>query len=240
MKPSAFSAAFPYTIPVLMGYLSIGIAFGFMLQAVGYGPLWAVLMSTVIYAGSGQYLGCELLAKGAPLPQVGLLTLLLNFRHLFYGLSLLEKFRGAGLRKGYLIFALTDETYALLTSVQPPRDLDSHRFYFAIALLNHGYWILGSLIGAVAGSLIHINTEGIDFAMTALFVVIAVEQWKAVGMRGLRRHLPAVLGFGCTLASLWVFRDNKDNMLIPALIAISVFLLLLRRRLEQPGEEVTA
>ena len=174
LKHSAFSAAFPYTIPVLMGYLSIGMAFGMMLQAVGYGPLWAVFMSLVIYAGSGQYLGCTLLAQGAALPQVALLTFLLNFRHLFYGLSLLDRFQGAGKRKPYLIFALTDETYALLTSVSPPYGVDPCDFYWAVSLLNHGYWILGSLIGSILGSILPLDTSGIDFAMTAVFVVIAV------------------------------------------------------------------
>ena len=236
MKASSWSAAFPCTIPVLMGYLSIGMAFGFMLQAVGYGPLWAVFMSVIIYAGSGQYLGCTLLAQGAALPQVALLTFMLNFRHLFYGLSLLDTFRGTGWKKPYLIFALTDETYALMTSVQPPPGVERRSFYFAIAMLDHSYWIIGSLIGSALGSLIHINTTGIDFAMTALFVVIAVEQWKAVGLKGLKNHIPALLGFGCTILSCLIF--GPDNLLIPALIAISALLLLFRKKLEQPGEEV--
>ena len=240
MDRKALSAAFPVTVPVLMGYLAIGIAFGLMLQEIGYNFIWAFFMSLTIYAGSGQYLGVTLLGAAASLGTVAVMTLLINFRHLVYGLSMLEKFRGMGPRKLYMIFSLTDETYALLSSARAPVGVDPRNFYFAIALLDQSYWILGSVIGAVAGALIPFSTEGVDFAMTALFVVIAVEQWKSVGMRGLRRHLPAVLGFGCTLASLWVFRDNKDNMLIPALIAISVFLLLLRRRLEQPGEEVTA
>ena len=237
MSRKILAAAFPPTVPVLMGYLSIGMAFGLMLQAVGYGPLWAVFMSVIIYAGSGQYLGCTLLATAAPLPQVAMLTLLLNFRHIFYGLSLLDKFRGAGWRKPYLIFALTDETYALLTSIEPPRGVDPDRFYFAIAMLDHSYWILGSLIGATIGSLIQFDTTGIDFAMTALFVVIAVEQWKAAG-KGARKHLPALIGFGCTIASVVVTRMlGSDNMLIPALVAICVLLLTLRGQLEDRGEE---
>ena len=120
-----------------MGYLSIGIAFGLMLQAVGYGPLWAVFMSLIIYAGSGQYLGCTLLAQGTALPQVALLTFLLNFRHLFYGLSLLDTFQGTGAKKPYLIFSLTDETYALMTSVHPPAGVNPDRFYLAVAMLDH-------------------------------------------------------------------------------------------------------
>ena len=236
MDRKALAAAFPVTIPVLMGYLSIGMAFGLMLQAVGYGPLWAVLMSLIIYAGSGQYLGCTLLATAAPLPQVAMLTLLLNFRHIFYGLSLLDKFRGTGWRKPYLIFALTDETYALLTGAVPPAGVNAASYYFSIAILDHSYWILGSLIGATIGTLITFNTEGIDFAMTALFVVIAVDQWKAAG-KGARRHLPALIGIGCTAAAVVVTRLlGSDNMIIPALAAICLLLLGLRRQLEAPEE----
>ncbi|MCI8539205.1 MAG: branched-chain amino acid ABC transporter permease [Oscillospiraceae bacterium] len=236
MNRSALSAAFPCTVPVLMGYLSIGIAFGLMLQAVGYGPLWAVFMSLIIYAGSGQYLGCTLLAQGTALPQVALLTFLLNFRHLFYGLSLLDTFQGTGAKKPYLIFSLTDETYALMTSVHPPAGVNPDRFYLAVAMLDHSYWILGSFIGATLGALITFDTTGIDFAMTALFVVIAVEQWKSVKQKDLTHHLPALLGFGCTILSCLIF--GPDNLLIPALLAISALLLFLRGRLEQPGEEV--
>ena len=234
MTRSAVSAAFPHTIPVFMGYLSIGFAFGIMLQAIGYNPLWAVFMSLIIYAGSGQYLGVTLLNTGAPLSQVALLTLLLNFRHIFYGLSLLEQFKNTGWRKPYMIFALTDETYALLTSLRVPLGVDPSSFYMAVCFLNHCYWILGSFIGAAVGSLIQINTQGVDFAMTALFVVIAVEQWKSAGVRGIKNHLPALIGVGCTVVSLVIF--GPDNMLIPALIAISVLLLLLRKRLERREE----
>lgn len=233
MRRTLFSAAFVATIPVLMGYLSIGIAFGLLLQSIGYGPLWALFMSLVVYAGSSQFLECSLLAVAAPLPQVAFLTLLLNFRHLFYGLSLLDKFKGTGVYKPYLIFSLTDETYALLTGVRPPIGKDPGTFYFTIALLDHIYWILGSLLGAAAGALITFNTKGIDFAMTALFVAIAADQWKALGMGGLKKHLPALIGLGCTLVSLLLF--GADRLLIPALIAMCGLLLLLRRRLEPAG-----
>ena len=194
MDRKALSAAFPVTVPVLMGYLAIGIAFGLMLQEIGYNFIWACFMSLTIYAGSGQYLGVTLLGTGAALGTVALMTLLINFRHLVYGLSMLEKFRGMGWRKLYMIFSLTDETYALLASVRAPVGVEPKRFYFAIALLDHSYWILGSVIGAVAGALIPLDTTGIDFAMTALFVVIAVDQWKAY-----KKHFPAVLGGAVTV-----------------------------------------
>ena len=162
------------------------------------------------------------------------MTLLINFRHLVYGLSMLEKFRGMGWRKFYMIFSLTDETYALLSSAQAPVGVDPRNFYFAIALLDQSYWIIGSVIGAVAGALIPVDTKGIDFAMTALFVVIAVDQWKAY-----RRHLPALLGFGVTIVFLIILGQifGQQQMLIVSLGVIVLLLLILRDKLEEKEEE---
>lgn len=229
MDRKALSAAFPVTVPVLMGYLSIGIAFGLMLERVGYNFIWAFFMSLTIYAGSGQYLGVELLATGAALADVALLTLLINFRHLVYGLSMLEKFRGMGLRKLYMIFSLTDETYALLSSARAPVGVSPRQFYFWVALLDQSYWILGSVIGGVAGALLPIDITGIDFAMTALFVVIAVDQWKTY-----RSHFPALLGAGATLVFLVLI--GQAQMLLPSLGVIVLVLLLARERLDRPEE----
>lgn len=229
MSRKALKAAFPITVPVLMGYLSIGIAFGLMLEAVGYNVIWSFFMSLIIYAGSGQYLGVELLATGAVLFQVALLTFLINFRHLVYGLSMLEKFRGMGWRKFYMIFSLTDETYALLAGANPPPGIDAKEFYFSVAVLNHGYWILGSVIGSVAGALIGFDTTGVEFAMTALFLVIAVDQWRSY-----RSHVPAILGAAATLLCLKLV--GAETMLLPALGIIIVVLLILRVRLEKDTE----
>lgn len=225
MDRKTLAAAFPVTVPVLMGYLAIGMAFGLMLQSAGYGVVWAFFMSLTIYAGSGQYLGVSLLATGASLPQVAFLTLMVNFRHLVYGLSLLEKLRGMGVRKLYMMFSLTDETYALLSSAQPPEGVDAHDFYFCVALLDHSYWILGSIIGSLAGAALGFDTTGVDFAMTALFLVIAVGQWKAAGS-----HLPALLGAAATLASLMLV--GAEDMLLPALGIIVLVLTLMRPKLE--------
>ena len=234
MNRKALSAAFPVTVPVLMGYLAIGVAFGFMLQAIGYNFIWAFFMSLTIYAGSGQYLGVTLLSTAAGLGTVALMTLLINFRHLVYGLSMLEKFRDMGWRKFYMIFSLTDETYALLASAQAPVGVDPKSFYFAIALLDQSYWILGSVIGAVAGALIPVDTTGIDFAMTALFVVIAVDQWKAY-----RKHLPALRGGAVTIVFLLILGQvfGQQQMLIVSLGVIVLALLILRDRLEEKEEE---
>ncbi len=209
-----------------MGYLAIGMAFGLMLQSIGYGVGWAVLMSAVIYAGSGQYLGVSLLAAGAPLTQVAFLTLMVNFRHLVYGLSMLEKFRGMGLRKFYMIFSLTDETYALLSSAKAPEGVEEHDFFFLVALLDQSYWIAGSVLGAVLGAALGFDTTGVDFAMTALFLVIAVGQWKSAGS-----HLPALLGRAATLVSLLLV--GAEDMLLPALGIIVAALTLLRPRLDK-------
>ncbi|MBO5727468.1 MAG: AzlC family ABC transporter permease [Oscillospiraceae bacterium] len=225
MNRKAIAAAFPVTVPVLMGYLAIGIAFGLMLQSIGYGAFWAFLMSLLIFAGSGQYLGVSLLAMGAGLTEVALLTFIVNFRHLVYGLSLLEKLRGMGWRKLYMMFGLTDETYALLSSAQPPEGVHPHDFYFWITLLDHSYWIAGSVIGAVAGQLLGFDTTGVDFAMTALFIVIAIDQWKSYP-----KHLPALLGAAATLACLALF--GPDNMLVPALGVIVLVLTLARPHLD--------
>ena len=230
MNRKTLSAAFPATVPVLMGYLAIGMAFGLMLQAEGYGVGWALAMSLTIYAGSGQYLGDSLLAAGDPMTQVAFLTLMINFRHLVYGLSMLEKFRGMGPRKLYMIFSLTDETYALLSSVRAPEGVRDHDFCFAVALLDHSYWIVGSVLGSLAGSALGFDTTGVDFAMTALFLVIAVGQWKAAGS-----HLPALLGAGITLVSLLLV--GQEEMLLPALALIVIALTLLRPRLDGREEE---
>lgn len=221
MNRKSLSAAFPVTIPVMMGYLALGMAFGLMLGSAGYGAQWALLMSAVIYAGSGQILGVSLLATGAPLTQVAFLTLLLNFRHMVYGLSMIERFKGMGRRKLYMIFSLTDETYALLSSVQSPEGVDERDFFFSIAALNQCYWIAGSVLGNLIGGALGLDTTGVDFAMTALFVVIVVGQWRSRGS-----HLPALLGFGATLLSLVLV--GEQAMLLPALAIIVVALTVLR------------
>ena len=230
LKRKTITAAFPVTIPVLMGYLAIGLAFGLMLQSAGYGVLWAFLMSLTIYAGSGQYLGVSLLAAGAPLTQVAFLTLMINFRHLVYGLSMLEKFRGMGKRKLYMIFSLTDETYALLSSVKVPEGVDEHDYYFTISVMNQSYWIAGSVLGSVLGAALGFDTTGVDFAMTALFLVIAVGQWRGAGS-----HFPAMLGGGATLLSLMVV--GAEDMLLPALGIIVAVLTLMRSRLIRERNE---
>ena len=225
----AFRAAFPFTIPVLTGYLFIGIAFGVMYQEKGYNFLWAILMSVMVYAGSGQYLAVNFFAPGVSLFQVIFLEIMVNIRHVFYGLSLLERFQKMGKKKLYMIFSLTDETYSLFFITKVPKDVDEDKFMFAIALLDQLYWITGSAIGAIAGSLIPFDATGIDFAMTALFVVIFVEQWLTM-----KNHIPALTGLGAGLICLLIF--GADNFILPTMICVMVILLSCRKVIE-PKEE---
>ena len=234
MKRKALKAAVPYTLPVMMGYIFLGMAFGILLHNTNVPDGWALFMSIFVYAGSMQFVAIELLtAPFAPF-SAALVTLMVNARHLFYGLSMLEPFKIMGKLKPYMIFSLSDETYSLECAAEPPEGVDRKYFLFFIALLDQSYWILGSVIGAVAGALIPFSTEGVDFAMTALFVVIAVDQWRSY-----RRHLPAVLGAGVTVLFLIVLGHffGQDQMLLISLGVIVLCLLVLRDRLDEKEEE---
>ena len=222
---SSFKSAFPQTLPVLAGYVSLGIAFGILLQDVGYGVIYAFLMSLFVFAGSAQFLCVELLVANATLPQVAFLIFLLNFRHFFYGLTMITHYRNVK-NKWYLIFGLTDETYALLSANKIPSTVEKSDFYFAVTFLNHIYWISGSVIGSLVGALIPFDMTGIDFAMTALFAVLVVEQWKSHS-----KHFPAILGFSVSILSILIF--GAENFIIPTLIIICVILLLVKNQLEE-------
>lgn len=214
-------SAFQLTLPVLCGYLFIGIAFGVMLREVGYGAPWAFLCSLLIYAGSGQYLLVALIASGASLLTVAAMTLLLNCRHLFYGLTFLETFREMGPARPYMVFSLTDETYSLLCSLHTPDHVDPNALRLCIAILDHAYWIIGSVIGALLGAVLPFDATGIDFAMTALFVVLFLEQWMSSS-----EHRPALLGLVAAVGSLVLL--GAERFLLPALLIICFGLFLLR------------
>lgn len=221
MNGNLMKTAFKKTIPVMAGYLFLGIAFGILMSNSGYSVLWSILMSVFIYAGTAQFLAVSLLTAHAPFLQVALLTFILNFRHFFYGISMITKYRGKGKLKAYLIFGLTDETYAILSGEKLPKGLDEKKYYLAVTLLDHSYWVLGTIIGATAGALITIDLSGIDFAMTALFAVIVVENWK-----NSKDHFPAVIGFFVSLICLVIF--GTGNYLIPALLLITCILLVMK------------
>ena len=224
MNRKALTAAFPATVPVLMGYLAIGMAFGLMLETAGYGVGWALLMSMTIYAGSGQYLGVSLLATGASLSQAAFLTLMINFRHLVYGLSMLEKYRGTGPVRPVLICTLTDETFSLVSTLEPPEGVAKRDFYFWISLLDYLYWQVGCTLGNAVGGLLTFDTTGLDFTLTALFIVLLLEQVKKKENRA-----AGIIGMVCTAASLAVF--GPDNFLIPAMILLLAVLLGGRKKL---------
>lgn len=215
--------AFVATIPVMTGYLVLGIGFGIILKTKGYGLAWAVAMSFFIYAGSMQYVAITLISTGASLITTALTTLMVNARHLFYGISMVDKYKGAGKKKPYLMFALTDETYSLVCSDEALKDVsDRHLYYFCVSFFDQIYWVLGSAIGSAAGSVITFNVEGMDFALTALFVTIFVEQWLSV-----KDHRPAVIGLGSSVLCLLIF--GKDGFLIPAMLGITFALTAMRR-----------
>ncbi len=228
MNTYTFSRAVRITIPVFFGYLAIGIPFGLMVVNAGY-PWWlAPLMSLLMYAGAGQYVAIGLFAAGAPLSAMLITTLLVNIRHIFYGLSLITPFKGTGAWKPYLVFALTDETYALMTGCQVPQGVKPGTFYGLIAVLDQAYWILGTVIGAAAGSLIPFSFDGVDFALTALFVVLLLDQ-----LRKSHDMLPAAIGLAVSAASLFIF--GPDNMLVAALISGMIVLVLVRGKKPDGG-----
>jgi len=218
--------AFIKTIPVLSGYMVLGMGFGIMLESNGFGIIWSLLMSGFIYAGSMQYVAIPLMVSGVNLLTAALTTVMVNGRHLFYGISMIDRYKNAGKKKPYMIFALTDETYSLVCNGEYPEGEDEHTFYFLMSLFNHSYWITGSLIGSIIGAAISFNTAGIDFCMTALFVTVVVEQWLST-----KQHLPAIIGFAGSLICLIIF--GADSFMIPSMIVITAALTASRRYLEK-------
>ncbi len=217
-----FRSALVATLPVLTGYLVLGFGFGIILKSNGYSLLLAPAMSALIYAGSMQYVAIGLFTGGASLLTVFLTTVMVNARHLFYGISMLEKYKHTGLKKPYLIFALTDETYSLVCHDDPriPKQ-DRHTYYLLVSLLNHAYWVIGSVLGAAAHSLVSFNSEGIDFALTALFLTVFLEQWLTA-----ERHHPAVIGVAVSVICLILF--GGEHFLIPTMLIIALLLCLLK------------
>lgn len=232
--PGAARRAFIASIPVMTGYVFLGIGFGILLQNAGLGVGWALAMSLGIYSGATQFVAIPLLATGASFATVALTAFMVGSRHLFYGLSLIDKYRSARWRKPYLVYALTDETYSLVT--QDPEGLDGKdklNYYFLLTLFNQSYWVAGSVIGALVGDVLPFNTEGIDFALTALFLTIVTDQWLKVPHG--RGHVPALIGFATSVVCLAIF--GPDNFLIPTMLIILVALLLGKNTLEAEARE---
>ena len=231
MRRDALRAAFPYTSPILAGYLFLGMTYGVFMVQSGFDFWYPMLTSLIVYGGSLEFVIVALLQGPFNPLQTLLMTLMIQARHLFYGISMLDKFRGAGPKKLYMIFAMSDETFSVNCSVDAPLGVNRGWFMFFVTLLDQFYWFCGVTLGALCGMLIRFNTQGLDFAMTALFVVIFIEQWKKD-----RQHVSAILGLGLSAASLLLF--GADNFLLPAMAAILAALALLRgpiERMEQRG-----
>ena len=213
------------TLPVMAGYLVLGIGFGILLRDAGFGVWYALAMSVFIYAGSMQYVGVGLLAGGASVLSTMLTTVMVNARHLFYSISMIEPYKDAGKCKPYMIFALTDETYSLLCDGNIPEGLDANRYRFLVSLFNHCYWVAGCVLGSLLGAVLPFPTTGIEFSMTALFIASFTEQWMST-----RDHVPALTGLLSTLLCLVLF--GPDRFLIPAMLLMTLTLTLWGRRRE--------
>lgn len=225
MKIQTIKQAFYKSIPVMAGYVFLGIGFGILIRNAGYGLLAAAAMSLLIYAGSMQFVGVSLLTGGASVLATAITTVMVNARHLFYSISMIGRYKDAGKYKPYMIFALTDETYSLLCDGSTPDGADPELYRFLVSLFNHCYWVAGSVIGNLLGSVLPFSTAGIEFSMTALFVASFTEQWLST-----KDHIPAITGLMGTLLCLVVF--GRENFLIPAMLLITLVLTLLRSREE--------
>ena len=221
----AFKAAFPHTIPIFAGFWFLGMTYGIYMNVSGFSFWYPMLMSLTIFAGSMEFVAVNLLLGAFDPLQALVMTLMINARHLFYGISMLDKCRGTGWKKLYLIFGMCDESFSINYTAEIPEDVDRGWFMFFVTMLNQFYWFFGATLGGIFGSLIHFSTEGLDFVMTAMFVVIFLEQWLKE-----KNHASAVIGIALSLLCLAAF--GADNFIIPAMLAIFALLTLGRGRLE--------
>ena len=226
MRRKALKAAFPCTIPIMTGFIFLGAAYGIYMNASGFSFVYPLFMSMLIYGGSLEFVAMEMLLSPFASLQVFIMALLIQARHLFYGLSMLDKFRGTGWKKFYLIYGMCDETFSVNYTADIPEDVDRGWFMFFVTLLNQFYWVASATTGGIIGSLLKINTDGISFVMTAMFVVIFMDQWLKEN-----QHISSLIGLGVSLICLLIF--GADSFMIPTMITIVVLLTVLRRRLEK-------
>lgn len=222
MKMKAFKAALPYTLPICVGFLFLGMSYGFLMRSKGFSVLYPMLMSFFIFAGSMEFVTVNLLLSAFRPVHAFLLALMVNARHLFYGISMLEKYKGAGMKKLYLIYGMCDESFTINCTVTPPPDVDKGWFMFFVTMLNQIYWVSGATLGALLGYVIHFDVTGIEFVMTALFVVMFIDQWNDTGS-----HSAALIGVGCSLLCLLVL--GSEQFLIPAMVLITACFLLQKK-----------
>lgn len=226
MKKRALKAAFPHTIPILTGFLFLGMTYGIYMRSLGFSFVYPMLMSLTIFAGSMEFVAGNLLLGSFNPFQVLAMTLMINARHLFYGISMLDKYKGTGAKKFYLIFGMCDESFSINCTAKIPEDVDKGWFMFFVNLLNQFYWFFGATLGGLFGSLIKFNTEGLDFVMTAMFVVIFMEQWFKD-----KNHTNSYIGLGISLISLIAF--GADKFILPAMAGILIMLTILKKPLEK-------
>ena len=228
LHPESVRLAAKDSIPVLTGYVLLGMAYGIFMNTSGFPWYYPVIMAVVIYGGSLEFVAVSLLlSRFAPL-QTFLLAFMIQARHLFYGLAMLGKYHGAGNRKFYLIYALTDETFAVAGSRVLPDNINKYDYYFTLSLLDHCYWITGAALGGIFGSFLPFDTTGLDFMMTAMFVVIFLDAW----MRE-KSHLSSLIGFGASFLCLVLF--GADGFIIPSMCVILCFLLVFRKTIAEKG-----
>lgn len=226
----AFAAAFPYTIPIFAGFWFLGMTYGIYMNVSGFSFWYPMLMSLTIFAGSIEFVTVHMLLGAFNPLQAFAMTLMINARHLFYGISMLDRFRGLGWKKFYLIFGMCDESFSINYTADIPEDVDRGWFMFSVTLLNHFYWFSGATLGGIFGSLIHFDTEGLEFVMTAMFVVIFLEQWLKE-----KDHRSGILGLILSAVCLAAF--GADNFIIPAMLVILAVLTVMRPKMEKGGEE---
>ncbi len=220
-RKKAFYAALPHTLPILAGFLFLGISYGFLMTSKGFSPIYPIAMSILIFAGSMEFVTATLLLSAFNPMAAFLLAVTVNARHIFYGISMLEKFKNTGSKKFYLIFGMCDESFAINYTTKIPSGIDKGWFMFFVTLLNHFYWAGGAALGAIIGKYLPINTAGIDFVLAALFIVIFLEQWLQT-----HDHRPAMTGFFISIFCLMLLRDN---FIIPSMILIVIAFLLLKK-----------
>ena len=226
----AFKCAFPYTIPIFAGFWFLGLTYGIYMNVNGFSFLYPMLMSLTIFAGSIEFIAVNMLVDAFDPLQAFAMTLMINARHLFYGIAMLDRFRGMGWKKIYLIFGMCDESFSINYTADIPEDVDRGWFMFFVTLLNHFYWFSGATLGGIFGSFLHFSTEGLDFVMTAMFVVIFLEQWLKE-----KNHVSAICGLVVSLLCLILFGENQ--FMVPAMLAILGVLTLLRKPLEKGADE---
>lgn len=226
MKTRAFKAALPYTIPICVGFLFIGMSYGFLMRSKGFSFVYPMLMSFFIYAGSMEFVTVNLLLSSFNPVYAFFLTLMVNARHLFYGISMLEKYKNVGWKKFYLIFGMCDEAFMINCTASILPGVDRGWFMFFVTMLNQIYWVLGATVGALLGYVIHIDTTGIEFVMAALFVVMFISQWEETD-----NHRPALTGLGCTLVCLLIF--GSQTFLLPAMALIILCFSLDRKKIDK-------